>query len=247
MEVFLVPYAKLPNDSESTTMVDTERGGKVEILLTDSDDPRNIGRGRSSVVLKSDVVEGIVAIARSELLRAVPTWRFLTGPGILLSSVGTLLDYELSEPVDVIETFISHNWGCDSTMKWLALLYHFHHRAIWLIAGALLVIIEMLTLKFEWTTFSWWQPLASGDVVHVGTFGVAPFFLPLLLGALFLAAPFWVPTFLVPNGACFLDKCSISQTDEELKKASIRQLGGYIANSKKFLLVCDPSYLERLW
>ena len=38
---------------------------------------------------------------------------------------------------------------------------------------------------------------------------------------------------------CFLDKCSISQTDPLLKLESIRQLGGYIAKSRRFLLCSD--------
>ena len=73
------------------------------------------------------------------------------------------------------------------------------------------------------------------------------FFIPPLIALLFLLSAKWAPSCLVLKGGCFLDKCSIHQTDEELKQASIRQLGGYIAKSQTFLLVCEHGYLERLW
>ena len=73
--------------------------------------------------------------------------------------------------------------------------------------------------------------------------------MPFLVAALFLAAPSLVPTWLVRRigrGMCFLDKCSISQTDMQLKQSSIKQLGGYIACSKRFLMVMEPGYVTRL-
>ena len=186
-------------------------------------------------------------ISRADLIRAVPTKNFLHSPEVLSTSIGTDADYERSERCEQIGTFISHNWGCSGTMKWLGLVYHFHNRAVWFAALALVVLFEGLTIYFGWTTFEWRQVSSSGEVVVVGVFGPAVFCLPPIIALVFLLSARWTPACLLPEGGCFLDKCSISQTDNQLKSASIRQLGGYIAKSKAFLLVGEYGYLERLW
>ena len=213
----------------------------------------------------------MLELSRPELLRAVPTSRFLHRRSVLASSKGTEADYRRSERCEMIGTFISHNWSCDPTRKWLALVYFFYHRFVWLGFAASFLVLELLTLHYDWEVSVWRQPTSRG-VVHVGSFGPASVFtLAVFVAALFLAAPSLVPTWLVRRigrGMCFLDKCSvsarsvhfprsdrlthdspclqISQTDAQLKQSSIKQLGGYIARSKRFLMVMEPGYVTRV-
>ena len=91
-------------------------------------------------------------ISRADLIRAVHTSKFLCGPAVLSNPHGTDVDYQRSERCDEIGTFISHNWGCSGTMKWLGLLFHFNQYAVWIAAVVLVVVFEALTLYFGWTT-----------------------------------------------------------------------------------------------
>ena len=44
--------------------------------------------------------------------------KMLRDPGLLASSSGSDADYALSEPVEVIDIFVSHNWSCSATASW---------------------------------------------------------------------------------------------------------------------------------
>ena len=188
-------------------------------------------------------------VHRGELIRSVPTSRFLRGR-VLESSDGTAEDYARSEEVETIGTFVSHSWNCDASLKYNALLYHFYSTP-WLCGCMLLLLVsEVVAVHFDWTLWTWYQINGSNEVVHVGTFGTSWCALLLLPGATFYLMPYLVPSWVVrrwPHMNCFLDKCSIAQADSPLKKASIAQLGAYIKRSERFLLVLDHGYMQRLW
>lgn len=70
---------------------------------------------------------------------------------------------------------------------------------------------------------------------------------PIISGS-FGAVCFWITLFFwKPRCKIFLDKVCVSQTDEELKRRSILSLGAILANSRRMLLLWDPTYITRLW
>ena len=72
---------------------------------------------------------------------------------------------------------------------------------------------------------------------------------PFGLGALVVPLAFALIVFsvAVSAGQIYLDRCCMCQYDTCAMRASIHQLGAYIARSKSFLILWDGNYCSRLW
>ena len=139
--------------------------------------------------------------------------------------------YHLSKPIQCFDAFLSHDWGTPGWMKVWALLLIFNSvPAAFVALGVCVCTCSLLMvgqLPGGWPT---------------ATISIYVSFLVILI--------FWqrirnslgcrVPT-------VFLDCVCIAQHDEELKKAGIQALGGFLTQSQELLILWSPRTFERLW
>ncbi|KAF4671809.1 hypothetical protein FOL47_001182 [Perkinsus chesapeaki] len=138
--------------------------------------------------------------------------------------------YNLSEPVEELDEFISHSWNADPqvavwTMKlrvnfWLA------------------VIISIITT----ITMSWLFRIESRITTIVG----------ILLYVILLARGQDIPLKLpcvrrTCDKMVFFDRCCIDQVDPIRKVAGIKSIGAYLNKCDSFLVLWSDDYFQRLW
>jgi len=232
---------------------------KIEQLLptwvSRSDGCGEHGRRRSSLghlhnELTQEVARQRTVLSDPQLLRGAPFPLVVAGFGRLLEPNGTIAasggadaaedTFVLSQPVTLLDHFLSHSWRDSAKLKWLSLLWHVN-MPFAVFAGhlaALLSFIVILTWPSLWpaiiTVPGTDITMANGPCAAIGlwTFLVALLFGHSVSG-------------VAPD--LFLDKICIHQTDPELKAAGIRALGAYLRRSKSMLVLWGEDYFDRLW
>ena len=182
-------------------------------------------------------------LTKKELQRAVPASTVLRDWRRIFSH--ELVDglFEMSEPVENIETFVSHSWRTSGWKKALALSWYCAQRRIVLAA----VIAPILWLLFSRALggivlATWYFPTTNGTILTI-PLGAAPLVVPLAVALAALS----VTSRSKSAHQIYLDRNCMCQYDTELMQASIHQLGAYIARSSHFLVLWDENYCSRLW
>jgi len=192
---------------------------------------------------ENDNLDHLVSFDGHEhLRRGVRLGRIMRGAGkIFKNSKGSSKTYELSQKVETIDFFISHNWAIHWGLKYLALAFKFNmHLAILagfttLGLGILLSVTGVLP-----TLNSKSHDYPTGFVCRIVTIPVM--LLTLLFGGR-------ISSRVKPRSdpVVFLDKACIHQADPELQQAGICRLGAFLRVSDKMLVLLSEVYLRKLW
>lgn len=185
------------------------------------------------------------------ILRAAPLWTVMSRLGrVFASNEGTAADFELSQPTESIEAFVSHSWKSSRVLKAVALLRLY--TLDWAIAAAFVASLVVCIA----TSFGVFRPIAYvrvfedvDEAVPLGMWSscACAFVLALAPTVVSAARRFLDAVGLAKAPRLFLDKVCIHQTKQQLKQQGIESLGGFLHASRDFLLLWDGFYFQRLW
>lgn len=177
-----------------------------------------------------------------ELLRGVALSRILARCSQTFDgSHGSESTYRLSEQVDSIQFFISHNWAVPRIKKFIVLACYFNFDIAMLACFIVSLVLSILQVL--------------GALPSTSTRNLVPyktgFFCVCSLLPTFFAVNFFVrdllALFRLRGPSVFLDKICIHQVDEELMKAGIQKLGAFVRHSNCVLVLYTDLYLRKLW
>eukprot|EP00928_Gymnodinium_smaydae_P025654 TRINITY_DN20374_c0_g1_i1.p1 TRINITY_DN20374_c0_g1~~TRINITY_DN20374_c0_g1_i1.p1 ORF type:complete len:563 (-),score=47.78 TRINITY_DN20374_c0_g1_i1:286-1821(-) len=180
------------------------------------------------------------------LLRGTPSTNVLRNFASVLSDAPCKTSYyDLSAPVEHIDTFISHNWSIGRFDKFLALVLHFNLLPAVVLALSASFLCYCLALCGVLSRFHVVQQPEQTTIYH-------PVYTSRLAGLLtFLVTLFsWHELlFLVGihGSATFLDKTCVHQTDVTLKRRGIEKLAAFLFRSNNMLVLYSDVYLQKLW
>ncbi|OLP89057.1 hypothetical protein AK812_SmicGene29518 [Symbiodinium microadriaticum] len=167
----------------------------------------------------------------AELLRGVPVDACLSRFGEHFRRDSQEDGYPLSQSTHCIDFFLSHDWHTSGWKKTVALLLYFNGVP----AAVVTLCVCILTTGLEWA-----NQLPGGWA----TATTATYTTYLLVFC------FWqrIRRFCrssVP--VVFLDRLCIDQQDDDRKRRGIQGLAGFLATSKKLLVLWTPKTFTRLW
>lgn len=219
----------------------------------------------SSQHLDKFVASTLSEEVKGDILRAVPVHKVMAKMGAVFAcSAATTVEAQkeehgLSEPVEKIDDFISHDWATGRWAKLLTLTYLYNGTAAVLIALlfclALAPLVAIGALPMP----------TSKDYLKVcgqtiGGLNKPFFFLPLGILLFWLILIFgrehqsyWKalthPRLIARcrRRNAFVDKVCINQVDNELKRKGILALAGYLKKCDRMVMLWSPRYLTRLW
>jgi len=156
---------------------------------------------------------------------------------------GSAETFNLSEAVNDLNVFISHNWSTPRPGKFLALTLHFNFaRAVGVAAVASTVLGSLMVLGFLPRLSHW------GNYTYVAPYSiVAAYVFP---SATLLGAHEFVCRLKCLKSCdrrVFLDKTCIHQTNKELQRRGLNDLTAFLNASDEILVVYSDVYLRRLW
>jgi len=159
------------------------------------------------------------------------------------SSMGSAQTYQLSTQTKRIEYFLSHNWVVSRWDKFMTLSYKFHFNfaftvtVLFCMFVGVLGSLDMVPIVTDETL----RPPRCGCICRI------------------LCGPVAILLFVFGNhvGPCarcraddpyvFLDKVCISQTDPELQRQGIANLGAFLKVSDRMLMIYSEHYFRKLW
>jgi hypothetical protein len=175
------------------------------------------------------------------LLRGVSMEVLLEGAGhhLLQVSHPTSSQYERSNIVASLHTFVSHTWGTGRWRKYFALLLEFNASAA-LCASLAFTFLASAIVQSDSSA-----PPAGFSALLPPLAGVAS-----LIGCLLWWQP--VRAALIPPGVagpivCFFDRLCICQHDPALKAEGIARMGAFLESSERMLVLVGDDHLQRLW
>lgn len=184
---------------------------------------------RAIITMKDHVLRGV----RSN---TVLWWR----ANLLRSSKRSPAAFRLSQPVDHLGTFISHNWTASRDKKWMTLSLHYNLPTA--LIGSLLVVTIMAVVTSQDVL-----PLARVDNVwrqYEGVYcrvsGFLAFNVLLFFGHLLPDSCTW-------HHDVFLDKACVHQVNEELRREAMDALGGFLYYSWRFVVLYTRLYTQKMW
>eukprot|EP00929_Paragymnodinium_shiwhaense_P064667 TRINITY_DN32426_c0_g1_i3.p1 TRINITY_DN32426_c0_g1~~TRINITY_DN32426_c0_g1_i3.p1 ORF type:complete len:673 (+),score=56.65 TRINITY_DN32426_c0_g1_i3:108-2126(+) len=185
----------------------------------------NISSISTSISLSWCSLKSPSSSLRPPLVRAIPIWELLSGFGRHWTN-GTPSDYQLSETVDTLHDWISHDGRTDGVGKAMALCYVYNRYPACIASCAAAVPVGYLGAV-------WSIPLAKL---------VCPVIWITVLA-------FWqrMRQILLKPRYAFLDKVCIHQTDLELQKAAIMSFSSIVGASERMLVLWSPQYFSRSW
>ena len=185
--------------------------------------------------LRSDVatlaprhsVSSLPSSIDSELLKAVPLELVVAGCGKQWQHDTD--DFGLSECVEKIDAFLSHDWGTRRWLKTTTMLVHFN--CIPATVASILMCIIVCLLQICKVLHSWPPAVLAIHTTYWFVF------------------VFWQTSrgFFCRKNMVFLDRLCIPQHDADLKRQGILGLGGFLDHSRKLLVLWSPRYFTRLW
>lgn len=205
--------------------------------------------GARSEDVSEDIADVICFRGNKELLRATPLTTVLRGgAAILMNSAGSAETYALSQQVNDIDFFISHNWVVPHWKKFFCLALQFNLRLA-LAATAVALALVALASSLGAQLLVGQMDISSFDP-SIGTLEHG-------LGCTFLT----VPTFLLVaftrhelwrlvgfrGHSVFLDKTCIHQVNKELQQQGILKLGAFLRKSSRMIVLYNDLYLTKLW
>mmetsp|Transcript_135135 Transcript_135135/g.431413 ORF Transcript_135135/g.431413 Transcript_135135/m.431413 type:complete len:553 (+) Transcript_135135:32-1690(+) len=186
----------------------------------------------------------LVSFRGSEaLLRGTRLSKVLQGGGrIFATSAGSSATFGLSEVVDRIDVFLSHNWSVHRLKKFIALTCYFSFDVAASITISLASLIGLGTWFGVVPSPAYPKVLAPYPCgVLCRVLGVPLFFLLLFFSRDVLAR-------LGHAGPLvFLDKTCIHQVDLDIQRQGILKLGAFIRKSEQMVVLYSDVYLLKLW
>ena len=210
-----------------------------------------------------------VCPVQSSVLRAVVSPRVVKQAGQVLrsGSGGSEATFNLSQPVDEIDIFLSHSWRDSGLLKYLALCLHFNG-AIAMVAALISGFVTFFLLRSGKLTLFPFTPFMNvfndvNEAMHAAGFHPSydlkqfpwmdPTYKPIYAPSCQLVATsVFVIVLLLGHHlrapvTMFLDKVCIHQTDPQRKAAGIQAIDQFLVRSKKMLICYNDDYFERLW
>ena len=201
--------------------------------------PQAFGAGSARKDDQPDV--RVFTLKDHSILRGVRSDVVLRRRASLLGNAnGSLSTFQLSQPADHLDAFISHNWCVSRGKKWLALSLHFYLFAA--VVGALLsaaMVALMVILGL--------LPLFASDGRRDREGVCCRLFGSLVFGSLVLFWPDFKPRRCSWHPQLFLDKCCIHQVDLDLQRAGIESLGAFLFYSWSLVVLYTRVYTQVVW
>jgi len=182
-------------------------------------------------------LSALIKFAEPETCRGTSIRHVLTGFGqILADSAGSEETFGLSEQVDRIHEFISHNWSTGRWEKTLVLMLHYNLNTA--IGAAFLTSIALLITSMFFEIFG---------LPRWGDHNISHYSCRWLGNIAFYAFLFAGHHLPVSPKHIFLDKTCICQTDDDLKQKGIASLSAFLMHSDNMLVVYSDTYFKKLW
>ena len=206
---------------------------------------------------------------QSSVLRAVASPRVVKQAGHVLrtGSGGSEATFNLSQPADEIDIFLSHSWRDSGLLKYLALCLYLNG-VMAMVAALISGFLAFLLLRSGKITLLPFTPVANvfndfNEAMHATGFRPSydlnqfpwmdPAYKPIYAPSCQLVATSaFVIVLLLGHHlrapvTMFLDKVCIHQTDPQRKAAGIQAIDQFLVRSKKMLICYNDDYFERLW
>lgn len=168
-----------------------------------------------------------------DLLRASRLTDVMSRQGSILGvSEGSAETYDLSEPVESIDAFLSHNWAMPRGRKFACLAIHYYFKTAAVVTGLMMMTLLGLT-RIGWLPDSMPQAVL---------FLYIPFF---VLAISCMQDINKVLGFLGPT--IFLDKTCIHQENRQIQRQGIKKLGAFLNVSETMVVIYSGVYLHKLW
>lgn len=194
------------------------------------------------------------------LLRGIRISKVLRGAGVGLKyspmQVGSGTEYAMSEQVERLDDFVSHDWESNRWMKVVTLCYTYNGHAaliVSLIVGLALAVLQLDDVNVLPKLPGQRRVEIAGQTVPCadGVWSI------LICPWVFLLVMFhWqqIQDLMCP-GRCrklfgyqvFFDKYCIDQQDEARKIAGVYALAGFMAHCDRLVICWTPRYFTRLW
>jgi len=164
------------------------------------------------------------------------------------------MDYSMSEPVERLNDFLSHDWTTGRWRKYLSLLVVYNLSGA--VATGLLCFLVLLVLSDSSVGLIPIPPMmcpknytiAGEKSINIDE--VNPLFLVglVLCWFVFIFGQH-IRSYICPCRPrfAFVDKMSIHQTDEHLKTGGILSLAGFLRATDRLVILWSPRYFTRLW
>lgn len=168
-------------------------------------------------------------------------------------SAGKEEDYLMSQEVERIDDFLSHDWKTGRYAKFsaLCLVYNSKAAVIASISVAALAGVLQLDATGVLPTSSSLRPPVDEIIAGRSTAIQAGFWcMTLSLGTFIVFFLFWQRMrniFCLRPIMCFVDKLCIHQTCSTKKQAGIDGLAGFLDVSNRLVIMWSPRYFTRLW
>jgi len=205
--------------------------------------PQSAGERRRRS-LKTCISKHVLRGVRLEVaLRRFGThWSGTIGGGIKTNAV----DYYLSEQVDRINDFLSHDWETRRWPKFLTLCLLYNATPAYtasILVGLLLSILQLESVRL--------LPKLDEPIIEANQVGPNGLWcLPLCTATFVFVLLFWQRLRQIMrcnSRVVFVDKLCIHQTDNELKLQGVCGLAGFINHSERLVVIWGPRYFKRLW
>lgn len=204
----------------------------------------------NSINMEDEVAE-VVSFPDTSLLRATKLTEVMhCCASILAESAGSEETFALSQLVDSIDAFLSHNWTVPRWKKFLCLILHFNlQRAVWAGLTVLALVACAASLGFRMCTLVVNTPGTEEDnfigaIEHSWTCTIL--MAPVTLAfAAFGHEVQWLLGFR--RCKVFLDKSCIDQTDDVRQQQAIKKLGAFLRCSSRMVVLYSDVYLTKLW
>eukprot|EP00929_Paragymnodinium_shiwhaense_P099596 TRINITY_DN61328_c0_g2_i1.p1 TRINITY_DN61328_c0_g2~~TRINITY_DN61328_c0_g2_i1.p1 ORF type:complete len:836 (-),score=177.31 TRINITY_DN61328_c0_g2_i1:172-2679(-) len=159
-----------------------------------------------------------------------------------------LQDYALSEQVEALDDFVSHDWGTGRWTKFISLSVLYNSVPAGIIASLVSVTLGLLQILFpEMVPPGLYTRQVGGVMV---TFKDGVYALPAGGITFAFVFVFWQRL----NRSCcrrrrmlFVDKLCIHQTMQDRKIRGIMSLSAFLKVSGRFVIIWSPRYFQRLW
>jgi len=201
----------------------------------------NLGQGIDLAVASQRTVDSLTFTSSCKL-RGANLGRLLRCFGNVISWSDSD-NFELSQPVEALDAFISHNWSVNRFQKIIALCLHFNFKLVVLYLLVVIAVAVALKVTDHQAAMYSCAPLIgfSKDTpvtcrcLFVGVFPV------IFWGRDLLAAV------RLDRTKIFFDSLCIDQRSEATKAGGIKRLGAFIYRSRTMVAVCSNEYYMRLW
>ena len=201
---------------------------------------------QSSIAIRKSATT--FASEERHLLRATPMSVILHRLAALFqNSAGSAHTYELSEEVDEIDVFASHNWVTHRLWKFLALALHFNLTCATTVAFCVTGVSFILQTSGVLPLLIDNQKYQDNPDKEPEKYGM---FAHMLTTPVFLFVLFFKHDLLqrIQRGPmAFLDKTCIHQTDRALQRQGILKLGAFLKHTKCMLILYSDVYMRKLW